>query len=120
MKFNITAEHEWFTCKDWRWRLTMRDEATGEVLDITGWTFEWVAKAPGATPASPAVVELTGASVLVVDGPNGLFDIIGSREDVDAEGIGNKHYAHELRRTNVGSERVVGWGDAFLMQSITG
>ena len=117
MKFNITREHEWFTDKDWRWRLTMTDEVTGAVVDITGWAFAWVAKEPGALPTSPAVIE-DGVTVEVVDGPNGLFDIIGTKAAVSGK-TGNHDYVHELRRTDTGYERVSGWGSAYLMQSIT-
>lgn len=120
MRVNITAEHEWFTAKDWVWEFVMKDEA-GVVVDITGWAFAFVVKAKGANDATaPLFAELSGASVPVVDGPTGRFRVIGTAALVSASGIGNKTYQHEIRRTDTGDVRVVAEGDAFLRQSLTG
>ena len=119
MKVNITREHEWFTGKDWRWRFIMRDEA-GAVIDISGWALAWIAKKPGANAAAPTFIELSGDSVPIIDGPAGVFDVIGEAADVTGTDIGNKEYAHEIPRTDTGYVRVVGDGSAYLRQSISG
>lgn len=120
MRVNITREHGWYTAKDWVWEFTMKDE-TGAVVDITGWALAVLVKAKGSNASSPALFpELSGASVPVTDGPNGVFQVIGTDDLTEAPGIGNKTYQGEIRRTDAGNERVSVEGDWYLIQSLSG
>lgn len=119
MRVNITREHGWRTGKDWSWEFVMKDE-TGAVVDITGWAFACLVKTKGAkATTAPLFAELSGASVPVVDGPTGVFRVIGTDDLTTATGIGDKTYWGEIRRTDADNERVVVEGDWFLGQSIS-
>lgn len=67
------------------WRFT--DNASGDALDITGWTFEFrVAVAPGATPdlVVTGTANANGSYFAISDAGNGCADFFVAKEDIAA------------------------------------
>jgi len=90
------------------------------VDNVNGFALAWTVR-EGAYESAPVLITKSGASVIIVDGPEGVVDVVTVDDDtVDGTGallLPPGTYQHALKRTDGGAETVLAYGPAKLQLS---
>jgi hypothetical protein len=92
--------------------------------DITGWTLSWLAKKDPRTPDADAALSKTTADGITIIGTYSATPASNTQRavvEVDAADTADLRagsYQHELKRTDVGFQRVLAQGTATLQQAL--
>ena len=86
--------------------------AAGAAVDSSTWGWEWVLKESHAS--SIALVTKTSAAGTIVYVGGADYSWQWKIEDTDTLDKPEGYYAHSLRRTDAGLEKIRGWGDFYL------
>lgn len=114
----ITANEGWFTGTDHVMQHTVYDDATTPaVVNITGWALSWKLFGNKARAETAIISKAVGTGIAITNGAGGICQV--TIADTDTDSLLGKTYYYELRRTDAGSETVLAYGPAELLQSPT-
>lgn len=90
----VKISHMVFVGEDRTLTFTLRDQNTGVIQNITGWTLQWKLE-----PAQGQAASVTKSGT-VTDGPNGVCTV--ALAAADTAGLSGGNYFHHLDRTDSG------------------
>ena len=111
----IAKSEHWFKGEDRTINIDV-DQADGTTpQDMSGWALTWELKDSATGLARITKTTAAGITITNGDGTNDRAQV--TIADVDTEPLVPGTYYHQLRRTDAGSEVVLSFGDAVLLDS---
>ena len=104
----VNGDLELFRSSDTVFTVAVKED--GGPADVTGWTFQLVAKA--RSDDDTAVLTLsTGSGIAITDAVNGEIELT---IDTEASNVSPGRYPYTLCRTNAGAKTVLRYGDLVV------
>jgi hypothetical protein len=118
MALNVNLS-DWYAGEDRVFRFTIYD-ASGAVVDITGWALQFDVRAAPTSGSALASVTTAGGGIALTDPTNGVCDVTIARGTSSGALLpsGNSAtYYYGLSRTNSGFWTVLAYGTAVLTRA---
>lgn len=114
---NIGHDDEFFLGEDKSLVFTIYQSDGTTVQDITGWSLSWMLKKRIADlDAAALITKTTLNGIVLTSAALGICTV--TVNDTDTDTLEDDLYAHELKRTDDGSETVLSFGGVRLKRGV--